>query len=63
MNYPNGKQITEDLKKLRDDDYEIILVLNPSTVWILVFQLQMGIRYLLTDKEFADETREIVKDI
>ena len=63
MNYPDGDQISEDLKKLRDDNSEIILAINPSTLWILIFQLQGGIRYLLTDKEFANETTKIVKAI
>ncbi len=63
MNFPHSTQLFEDLKKLRDDNSKITLTLNPSTVWILVFQLQMAQRHPFNTGELANEIREIAKDI
>ncbi|MDJ0677019.1 MAG: hypothetical protein QNJ36_16830 [Calothrix sp. MO_167.B42] len=63
MNFQDPTQLFEDLKKLKDDNSEIVLTLNPSSVWILVFQIQIALKHPFNTGKLASETREIVKDI
>jgi len=63
MNYPDEKQVIEDLKKLRGGNSQITLTINPSTVWVLVVLIQIALRHYLFFKELADEIRKIAKDM
>ena len=63
MKFPDDRQIAEDLKNLRDDNSVIVLTFNPSTVWVLIIQLQIALRCYSTSKEFAEEILEVAKEM